>query len=55
MQPLVPVDALVQQLHHRGPDGNGLVNLPAGTLGHTPGHSGCRRWSTADASSPLQH
>jgi len=35
MQPPVPVGALVQQLHHRGPDGNGLVNLPAGSLGHT--------------------
>ncbi|MCE7985146.1 MAG: asparagine synthase B [Caldilinea sp. CFX5] len=29
------VEALVAQLHHRGPDGHGLVNLAAGSLGHT--------------------
>lgn len=29
------VDRLVNQLHHRGPDGNGLLSLRTGTLGHT--------------------
>lgn len=29
------VEEMLAKLNHRGPDGRGLINLPAGTLGHT--------------------
>jgi asparagine synthase (glutamine-hydrolysing) len=29
------VEKMLTKLHHRGPDGSGLINLPSGTLGHT--------------------
>lgn len=29
------VEKMLEKLNHRGPDGQGLINLPAGTLGHT--------------------
>lgn len=29
------IEKMLTKLHHRGPDGHGIINLPAGTLGHT--------------------